>query len=75
MYQKLTDTYEVVFEMKSMTYVTKSVLEFLNGENWNNVIKCGKNVNFKFKNDNPKTTQYMSCTSTMLFFFYICHHF
>ena len=37
MHQKLTNTYEVVFEMKSVRYVTRNVLQFLIGKNWNNL--------------------------------------
>lgn len=39
MQYRLTDTHEVVCEMKSGREVTKNVLEFLTGKNWNNVLK------------------------------------
>lgn len=42
--------------MKSVKYVTRNVLEFLIGENGNNVIKWKKNANFKFKDDKLKST-------------------
>lgn len=42
--------------MKSVKYVTRNVLEFLIGENGDNVSKWKKNANFKFKDNNLKST-------------------